>query len=93
MGVPWALTADMIKSLNISVVCQGSNPKSVGDDDPYALPKANGIYQEVSSESGLNTEIIVERILSNRRLYVDRNKRMEASQENYYSTRTVMEEL
>jgi len=93
MGAPWEITEDMIKSLNVSVVVSGSRIKSLDGPDPYSLPKSLGIFHEVESESSLNTEQIVDRILTNRRQYIDRNKRAEANLESYYQTRTHMQEL
>lgn len=93
MGAPWEVTQDMIKSLNISVVVQGSRIKYTEGADPYTVPKALGIYQEVASESDLNTEQIIDRILTNRRLYVERNLRAEANQESYYQSRTHTAEI
>jgi len=65
MGAPWTISEDIIKSFNISIVVQGTAPKtsvpakafrkgSVDTDlDPFAVPKGLGIYREVTSSVAL----------------------------------------
>lgn len=97
MGAPWALTEDMLRTLNIQIVAQGTNPKTKNDiqrgSDPYAVAKEKGIYTEVESVYPLDTEDIVERIVANRLSYSERNKRMEANQKQYYENKTFVAEI
>lgn len=97
MGAPWEITEDMIKSLNISIIVQGSFHKDAVDEvhviDPYALPKQLGIYVEVQSANTLSAEDIVQRIVSNRMLYMKRNERMAANEDKYYSDKKFVKEL
>ena len=97
MGAPWEITEDMIKTLNISIVVQGSYHKDVIDvireTDPYDLPKRLGIYREVISSTRLNAEEIVRRIVDNRMLYIQRNTRMVANETKYYENKQYVKEL
>jgi len=97
MGAPWSVSEDMIKTLNISVVVQGSNHKDATDvekgEDPYAVAKDKGVYVEVKSASEMNAEDIVQRIVANRLAYISRNTRMVANEASYYQTKTYVPEL
>lgn len=97
MGAPWTTTEDMIKTLNISVVVQGSNHKDSTDvlkgDDPYLVAKEKGIYIEVDSVYSMNAEDIVERIVTHRLEYASRNSRMVANETDYHQNKTYVPEL
>ena len=55
--------------------------------DPYAVPKAMGIYQEIPSTSSLTVEKIVQRIDAHRaRMQAKIDKKMKAERE-YYNSR------
>jgi ethanolamine-phosphate cytidylyltransferase len=86
---PWHITRDMISALNISVVAHGStSDRNLGEkSDPYAVPKAMGIYKEIPSTSSLTVEKIVERIDAHRaRMQAKIDKKMKAERE-YYNSR------
>lgn len=98
MGAPWEINEDMIKTLNISLVVQGSNQKTLGDicpsqEDPYAVAKRLGIYHELESICTLNSEDIVDRIVAHRLQYMQRNQRMVANEQTYYENKTFVAEL
>ncbi|OMJ77007.1 hypothetical protein SteCoe_23486 [Stentor coeruleus] len=97
MGAPWEITEDMIRTLNISLVVQGSYHKDVIDEvagnDPYSVPKKLGIYQEIQSNTTLNAEEIVKRIVEHRMLYVQRNTRMVENENQYYKNKTYVSEI
>ena len=96
MGAPWAITEDMIKTLNISLVVQGSHHKNMPEDDiidPYIIPKALGIYREIQSSVNLSTDIIIERIIRNRQNYVERNQRLVAKELDYYENKKYVSEI
>lgn len=97
MGAPWTVTEDMIKTLNISVVVQGTNHKDSTDlvkgQDPYLVAKEKGIYVEVDSVCKMNAEDIVERIVAHRLEYISRNTRMVANEADYYQSKTYVPEL
>lgn len=97
MGAPWEITEDMIKTLNISLVVQGSYRKDTIDEvtgtDPYAVPKNLGIYHEIDSIYALNADDIVRRIVDHRMLYIQRNTRMTANENSYYENKAFVQEI
>lgn len=104
MGAPWTITEDMIKSFNISIVVQGSIPKTSQeaklfrkgsvelDEDPFVVPKRLGIYREVISTESLETKDIVERIIDNRLNYVNKFMRKNEAELDYYKNKVFLEE-
>lgn len=105
---PWVVTEDLLKSLNISQVVQGTISKldlSVSQkrkqsleyedcQDPYELPKRLGIYQEVASERSIETKDIIQRIIDNRLKHLNKYSRSSKKEENYYAnTKTYVEEI
>lgn len=97
MGAPWEITEDMIRTLNISIVVQGTHHKDTSDEvvtsDAYRVPKELGIYQEIESAFNLTTDDIVRRIVDNRMLYIQRNTRMTANENKYYENKAYVQEL
>ena len=97
MGAPWEITEDMIKTLNITYVVQGTVHKDLADEivgtDPYGVPKRLEIYREIESVYILNTEDIVRRIVDHRMLYVQRNVRMTANENKYYENKGFIQEI
>ncbi|OMJ78270.1 hypothetical protein SteCoe_21948 [Stentor coeruleus] len=105
---PWVVTEDLLKSLNISLVVQGTISKLdpnvtqkrkqslVYEDcqDPYEAPKRLGIYQEVPSERSIETKDIIQRIIDNRLKHLNKYTRSSKKEENYYSDiKTYVEEI
>jgi ethanolamine-phosphate cytidylyltransferase len=105
---PWVVTEDLLKSLNISLVVQGTINKldlevvktrkqslDYNDNqDPYELPKRLSIYQEVPSERNIETQHIIQRIIDNRLRHLNKFKRSSKKEENYYAnTKTYIEEI
>jgi len=98
-----------LKSLNIQLVVQGSISKldvehsirrkqsleyNDQEEDPYLLPRALGIYQEVPSESELETQHIIQRIIENRLKVLNKYQKSSKKEQNYYeSSKTYVEEL
>lgn len=99
IGAPWIVTRDLITSLNITYVVQGSVHKGdlegavkwrkgsvdVTDEDPYAVPKSLGIYREIESPSHLDTADIIQRIIDNRLKYLSKFQTTSKKEENYYA--------
>lgn len=97
MGVPFVITRDLIEKLGVSVVVAGKNFDDYVDNsdnegsgatashDPYAVPKAMGIFKEVDSGTELTTDTLIERVLANRRAFLERQaakkKKDKASEE------------
>eukprot|EP00695_Tsukubamonas_globosa_P000669 TRINITY_DN1589_c0_g1_i1.p1 TRINITY_DN1589_c0_g1~~TRINITY_DN1589_c0_g1_i1.p1 ORF type:complete len:126 (+),score=54.38 TRINITY_DN1589_c0_g1_i1:62-439(+) len=85
IGAPFAITKDLIDTFNVKVVIHGTvcdpKPLATGDADPYKVPKELGIYLEIPSpRPSLKAEDIVERIIQNRRLFEERNRKKEAKE-------------
>ena len=103
IGAPWVMTQDMITSLNITYVVQGSLHKGdpegavkwrkgsvdVLDEDPYAVPKTLGIYREIESPCSLDTADIIQRIIDNRLKYLSKYQKTSKKEENYYENQKV----
>lgn len=85
MGVPFRVTKDLIEKLNVDVVVAGRNleefdasesdaeggsPSSVST--PYDVPKRLGIFHEVDSGTDLTTDRLIERVVENRRAFLER---------------------
>jgi ethanolamine-phosphate cytidylyltransferase len=105
---PWVVTEDLLKSLNISLVVQGTISKLDSEntqsrkqsleyeniEDPYELPKRLGIYQEVPSERNIETKHIIQRIIENRLKHLNKVSKSSKKEENYYSNiKTYIEEI
>lgn len=87
IGAPWAVTEDMIKTMNITKVVHGSHAdrskKSDQFADPYKVPRRLGILEEVESSSDLTVETVLQRIVRNREAFVKRNMKKEAAEAKY----------
>ena len=93
IGAPAKVTADLITTFNIAVVVHGScgsfddaeeaDTSPGGDGDLYELPKQMGIFVVMPSPRPLTTEGIIERILSNRARYEERNAKKGKSESEY----------
>ncbi|KAI9348776.1 hypothetical protein DFJ73DRAFT_834867 [Zopfochytrium polystomum] len=72
IGAPYSVSKEVLEAVGkVHIVCHGSNPYSPDLDgtDPYKLPKELGIYVELQSPmSDLTTEVIIDRIIENRKL-------------------------
>lgn len=83
MGVPFRVTQDLIEKLGVHAVvagcnhdeCDASESDAEGGPstaDPYAVPKRLGIFHEVDSGTDLTTDRLIERVLENRRAFLER---------------------
>lgn len=82
MGVPFRVTKDLIDKLNIDVVVAGRNLEDVDASEsdveggspstPYDVPKGLGIFHEVDSGTDLTTDRLIERVVENRRAFLER---------------------
>ena len=92
MGAPKTITVDMIKTLNISVVVKGSSALQP-ENDPYLIPKNLGIYKEIPKIPNLSTDIIIQRVIQNRKNYIERNSRLVKKEIEYYENKTFVSEI
>jgi ethanolamine-phosphate cytidylyltransferase len=98
IGAPWSVTEDLIKSLKIDLVVQGTAKKT--DDftadnaeDNYTIPKKLGIYKEIESPYDLNNEILVQRLINKRDAYVKKYINKAGKEQEYYNTKGYMGEI
>lgn len=79
IGAPLEISAELIKQFNIKFVCHGKRAPNFAFDnkgnDPYEVAKEKGIFREIDSGSDLSTSVIIDRILKNRKVYLERNKK------------------
>lgn len=84
IGAPYTVQHELLSSgFNITAVVHGKTVVEPDTDaqDPYALPKQMGIYHEIETPfSYLTTETLVERILSRRQAYEERNRKKQAKE-------------
>lgn len=68
------------------MVCHGQTQISLEDGkiDPYALPKTKGTFTLIDSGNSMTTERIVDRIISHRLDYEQRNKAKEKKEIEAY---------
>ena len=105
---PWVVNEDLLKSLNIALVVQGTISKVDADvnqkrkqslefgniEDPYELPKRLGIYQEIPSERNIETKHIIQRIIENRLKHLLKYSSSSKKEVNYYANiKTYVEEI
>lgn len=100
VGAPWIITEDLIKSLKISIVVHGKDPKydedyliSSESDDPYSLPKKMGIYKELESGYDMNSEVLVKRVFEQRDHYMKKYLKKSTSEQGYYQIKEYMQEI
>lgn len=84
IGAPYSVTKDVLEKIyKVNVVAHGANSVLPDSDqqDPYKLPKELGIYQTIETKySGTTYNTIIERIVSNRLAYEERNRKKEAKE-------------
>ena len=108
IATPWVVNEDLLKSLNIALVVQGTISKVDADvnqkrkqslefgniEDPYELPKRLGIYQEIPSERNIETKHIIQRIIENRLKHLLKYSSSSKKEVNYYANiKTYVEEI
>uniref|UniRef100_A0A1A9W0P7 ethanolamine-phosphate cytidylyltransferase n=1 Tax=Glossina brevipalpis TaxID=37001 RepID=A0A1A9W0P7_9MUSC len=86
IGAPYCVTDDLLDHFKVDVVCHGQTQITLEDGkiDPYALPKTRGIFTLIDSGNSMTTERIVERIISHRLEYEQRNKVKEKKEMEAY---------
>jgi ethanolamine-phosphate cytidylyltransferase len=95
IGAPWKVTDHLIKSLNVSLVVEGSMTKQTENEnmphhlanDPYEVPKKLGIFKQIPSTTDITTEKLIERIIENRKKLVLAHEIKKKKLENYYKTK------
>lgn len=82
IGAPYSVTCEVITRYRVSAVAHGATPVSrdACDADPYVAARERGIYRETEKGefSALTAESIIDRIISRRPEYLERNRRKAA---------------
>jgi len=87
IGAPYQVDETMIKHFNIKYVCHGLASKChpcADGTDPYAIPKAQGIFKSVDSKCTLTTGDIIQRIIKNRESFNARNEKKQQKEAAVY---------
>ena len=98
IAAPWTITEDLIKSLKISLVVQGTQTKydeefTSVQNDPYAYCKQIGIYKQILSEYDMNSEVLVKRIFEKRDHYLKKYQKKSNSEKGYYENKQYLQEI
>ncbi|KAJ4949794.1 hypothetical protein NE237_000126 [Protea cynaroides] len=56
-----------------------------GEADPYAAPKAMGIFKMLESPKDITTTSVAKRIIANHEVYEKRNAKKNESEKRYYA--------
>jgi len=90
IGAPWKVTKEMIENMNVKVVAHGTcsdYPK--GTADPYSIARDLGVYREFkSTHEELTTTKVLDRILENRLIYIERNRKKQAKEKGNLAVTT-----
>merc|ERR1719341_317575 len=87
IGAPYSVTSDLLDQLKIDRVFHGETEVMPDEDgsDPYAVPKARGIFSSLDSGNNMTTQLIVERIIKHRLEYELRNNKKEKKEKAAYT--------
>lgn len=79
IGAPYEVTADLMDHFKVDLVVHGKTPIMPCEDgsDPYAEPKKRGKFKIIDSQNFLTTEMIIERIITHRLEFEERNRKKE----------------
>ncbi|KAG0905936.1 hypothetical protein G6F33_011768 [Rhizopus arrhizus] len=79
IGAPYSVTEELLKGeYQVSIVVHGTShlEKDMNGKDPYELPKKLGIYKQIDTpKSTITTEDIIYRIIENRKIFEERQRR------------------
>lgn len=88
IGVPPEITADLIRTFNISLVVRGSLSETshlgAAELGRYDSVQKMGIYREIQSPSAMTTRSLIRRIVDNCEAFEARNEKKEQSEQIYY---------
>jgi ethanolamine-phosphate cytidylyltransferase len=96
-GAPWKITKDLLVTFNVAVVCKGrvqdAEPARADLEDPYELPRAQGLLRVLDSPSTLKSAEIVGRIMQQRAEYERKFEKKSKSEAQYNQDKVFVEEL
>lgn len=88
IGAPYSVSKDMMDHFKVDLVVHGATPVATdvdGEDaDPYEEPKRRNKFMLLDSGNTMTTELLVQRIISNRLSFVERNQKKEAKEANLW---------
>ena len=92
IGAPKILDEDMIKTLGINIVAQGSHTSSKHSENIRAIESlsSSGVVEFIEVQSDwpyLNTAEIAKRIAENRMMYLQRNAKRGQMEADYYKSK------
>lgn len=75
IGAPYIVTEDLLDHFKVDLVVHGNTPIANDENgvDPFAVPKRLGKFLIIESGNDMTTKKIVERIITNRLKYEQRN--------------------
>jgi len=79
IGAPLTVDDQMIKHFKIDLVVHGSTEQQLNEQrqNPFECAKKLGKFKVIDSGNNMNTDIIIDRIIKNRQVYIERNKKKE----------------
>lgn len=78
IGAPYTIDQNIMAHFKVQYFVHGSTEIFLDADgnDPYKLPKDQNIFKVVDSGSKMSTEVILNRIIQNRKHYENRNSKL-----------------
>merc|ERR1712128_246998 len=79
IGAPFTMDDQMMKHFKIDLVVHGSTTQHMNEkhEDPFACAKQLDKFRVIESGNDMNTDIIISRIIKNRQVYIERNRKKE----------------
>ena len=88
IGAPYSVSKDMMDHFKVDLVVHGATPVATDvdgeDGDTYEEPKRRNKFMLLDSGNTMTTELLVQRIISNRLSFVERNQKKEAKEANLW---------
>lgn len=99
LGAPWKITQDMITSMNISVVCHGSNDfwDASGVDhgnfgDPFEVPRKLNMLVQRESGCNVTVHLLAHRIWQHAEAFAIRQQKKESEEKKYVDNKEFVAE-
>jgi ethanolamine-phosphate cytidylyltransferase len=86
IGAPAVVSPELISSMNVTTVCEGSDPNLAGPPDALDVPRQLGILRVIEVPMPIiSVEDIAQRVAENRIAYVKRNQARAPKERSYYA--------
>ncbi|KAL7670584.1 hypothetical protein ACOME3_005520 [Neoechinorhynchus agilis] len=75
IGVPYTVSEEILDAVKPTAVVHGTDGEVFLDrgQDPYRFAKNKGVFKQINTQCDLTVDKIIDRIMKNRMLYVQRN--------------------